>query len=340
MSDHCLKRNANNKSATGISVFLMEELGDARLRCSQLKKYIDEAVKLIEKSDQRDHFFEIAAHLMHGIPDTLMRMDKALDAAAMAASKLDYEELADTLQPEKVEELEKALDDVRIRRVKHRSKEKKEAMHTQSRYEEGKPADPTENMDPEDAKEWKQNTEEYGDKFKTAAAREEDILYETANLYLFQTRRGLEIRLNGPTHAVLVGKPQDLVSAKRAMDRMELYPDKLRAMYKMSSEASTLADQLVESRFEEGKPADPTENMDADDAKKWKQNTEEYGDKFKSASMSANGDAAKRSRFEEGKPADPTENMDSEDAKEWKRQTEEHKDEFKSAGEASDPWKA
>jgi hypothetical protein len=38
----------------------------------------------------------------------------------------------------------------------------------EARYEEGKPADPTENMTPEDAAEWKRNTEEHKDKFKTA----------------------------------------------------------------------------------------------------------------------------------------------------------------------------
>lgn len=42
-------------------------------------------------------------------------------------------------------------------------------------------------------------------------------------------------------------------------------------------------DDAKRSRFEEGKPADPTKNMDPEDAKKWKSNTDEYGDKFKNA---------------------------------------------------------
>ena len=40
-------------------------------------------------------------------------------------------------------------------------------------------------------------------------------------------------------------------------------------------------------------------------------------------------DEGQMARFEEGKPADPTENMSPEDAAEWKKQTEEHKDQFK-----------
>jgi len=83
--------------------------------------------------------------------------------------------------------------------------------------------------------------------------------------------------------------------------------------------------ELVLSRFEEGKPADPTKNMSPEDAKEWKQQTEEHKDEFKAASDQV------LSRFEEGKPADPTKNMTPEDAKEWERMNEEHKDEFKAA---------
>jgi hypothetical protein len=131
MVDRCMKRDASAtggeqslmKAAAGISIFLLEELGDARLRCVQLKAYIDEARQLIENSEQRDHFFEVAAHLIHGIPECLLKMEKALDTAALAAARLDYEEIKDDLRPEKVEQLERALEDVRIRHVKRRSGE-------------------------------------------------------------------------------------------------------------------------------------------------------------------------------------------------------------------------
>ena len=112
---------AADKIAAGITVYLLEELGDARLRCAQLKKYIKEATDLIEKSPQRDHFFEVAAHLIHGIPDALFKMEKALDASALAAARLDYEEIKDTLKPEKADELEDVLQDVRLRYLKRRS---------------------------------------------------------------------------------------------------------------------------------------------------------------------------------------------------------------------------
>jgi hypothetical protein len=112
--------SAQTKTAS-ISVFLLEELGDARVRCEQLKGYVDEATDLIEKSPGRDHFFEVAGHLIHGIPEVLFKLEKALQAASLAAGRIDYEELKEQLKPEKVEELEKALKDVRIRQLKRRS---------------------------------------------------------------------------------------------------------------------------------------------------------------------------------------------------------------------------
>lgn len=99
----------------------MEELGDARLRAAQLKQYVAAALELVEKSEKRDHFYEVAANLIHGIPDVLFKLDKSLDAAAMAAARMDYEEIKQGLKPEKAEELERVLEDVRLHYLKRRS---------------------------------------------------------------------------------------------------------------------------------------------------------------------------------------------------------------------------
>lgn len=45
------------------------------------------------------------------------------------------------------------------------------------------------------------------------------------------------------------------------------------------------ASEEVLSRFEDGKPADPTKEMSEEDAKEWRQNTEEHKDEFKTASV-------------------------------------------------------
>jgi hypothetical protein len=117
-------KQANNPTGSGITIYLIEELSDARLRCEQLKRYVADAMKLVEQSKHKDHFFEVAGHLLHGIPESLFKLDKALSATALAATRLDYEGLKQDLRPEKVEELERVLEDSRIHMVPRRGDNK------------------------------------------------------------------------------------------------------------------------------------------------------------------------------------------------------------------------
>jgi hypothetical protein len=119
-NDGCLVRPGHDKTA-GATVYLMEELGDARMRCDELVRYVEETVRLIEDSPHRDHFYEVAGHLLHAGPLTLFKLQKALQAVALAANRIDYEEIKQDLRPEKVKQLENVLQDVRIRQVQRRS---------------------------------------------------------------------------------------------------------------------------------------------------------------------------------------------------------------------------
>jgi hypothetical protein len=94
-----------------------------------------------------------------------------------------------------------------------------------------------------------------------------------------------------------------------------------------------LARRRRRSRFEEGKPADPTKNMSPEEAAEWEEQNEENKDKFKTGDrLSASLERLERmSRFEEGKPADPTKNMSPEEAAEWEEQNDKNKDKFKTA---------
>jgi hypothetical protein len=86
-----------------------------------------------------------------------------------------------------------------------------------------------------------------------------------------------------------------------------------------------------DSKFEKGKPADPTKNMSPEDKAKWKAQKEKNKDKFKAAKEEEADD--KESKFEKGKPADPTKNMSPEDKKKWQAEKEKNKDKFKKADE-------
>lgn len=79
------------------------------------------------------------------------------------------------------------------------------------------------------------------------------------------------------------------------------------------------------SRFEEGKPADPCENMSDAECEKWKANTDKYKDKFDKEGK--DGDEL-LGRFEEGVPADPCEHLTEDKCDEFKANTEKYKDQF------------
>ncbi len=104
----------SNRTA-GATVYLQEELSDARLRCDELKSYVVHALELVNASAKRDHLYAVAGDIIYAVPQTLLKLERALEASAMAVNKIDYEELRQTLRPEKVDELERVLEEVRIR---------------------------------------------------------------------------------------------------------------------------------------------------------------------------------------------------------------------------------
>jgi hypothetical protein len=60
-----------------------------------------------------------------------------------------------------------------------------------------------------------------------------DPIHHTANLALFETGGGLEIHLQGSTHAVLVGKPKSVDAAKRFMENVEKHIGNLRKFHNL-----------------------------------------------------------------------------------------------------------
>jgi len=99
----------------GATVYIQEELSDARLRCDELKNYIVRTLDLINSSPQKDHFYAVAGDMIYAAPEALLKLEKSLGAVSMAVNKVDYEEQRQLLRPEKVDELERVLEDVRMR---------------------------------------------------------------------------------------------------------------------------------------------------------------------------------------------------------------------------------
>lgn len=319
------------EKTAGIHVYLMEELTDARLRCDQLKRLVERAMRLVSESAQKEHIYEVAGDLLHGVPDALFRLDKALDATALAASRIDYEELKQQIRPEKVQELEDVLKNVRVRSFDRRAPQVSEEMIMRklatgsdvaaalrhiakvideqqskgvqpstskiagalraiitamtptadeahrSRFEEGKPADPTKNMDEKDAEKWKTEHERNKDNFKAAAKDDPRWIiakYPGKDQEGKPFKKGENVLYFPRTKTFLTGSKADAEWRKFQVELADedVYSNTLKS-----------ANEEHRSRFEEGKPADPTKNMDEDDAEKWKTEHEKHKDEFKSA---------------------------------------------------------
>jgi len=142
-----------------------------------------------------------------------------------------------------------------------------------ARFEEGKPADPTKDMSPEDAAEWKKNTEEHKDDFKTAAARP-----YTKDHHEYSLAR--ELAFNESLAELKA-------AAKDGPDAQQL------AHYKVTEEGwkRAVAEALAMAKdkkasdgiLAEGCP----DNLDEGECKEWEANTEKYQDVVKDQAKEA-----------------------------------------------------
>lgn len=357
----CIQR-PGQKTAAGTLVYLVEELGDARMRCDQLVRYVDEGVKLLENTPEeiKERFMESAGHLTQAIPETLFKLHKALQAVALAATRMDYEEIKDDLRPEKVDELERVLQDVRLRHVRRRSQpwdlatfkavahqvsllqgelsnmEQKMAGNqwkvaydwtshlSQEVMQLASPNEVREKFKEQNPKlddaaldeivgQWMKNKDVVKD--KSAAKRPTfDVAKKSLLDHLSKegwkissptlkiphaTDRNGEVRLWFKTQAVYMsivkgrGGSHTMDGARSIhVDIRDLTPEqfmsKVDQWSKQSSSKTASAwkvscEDTKQSRHEEGKPADPTKDMSPEDAAKWEQMNEEHGDKFKAA---------------------------------------------------------
>lgn len=104
-----------NRTATGATIYLQEELSKARLHTENIKHWIVKAYNLINASENRDHFFSVAGDIIHALPREVHALECSLNSSAIVLNKVDYEELRQVIRPDMIEELERVLEDVRLK---------------------------------------------------------------------------------------------------------------------------------------------------------------------------------------------------------------------------------
>jgi hypothetical protein len=102
------------RTAASATAYIQEEISSARLAVDELKNCIVRAVELVNSSKQKDHLYGVAGDILFIAPRALYKLENNINAAALACDKWDYEQLRQVIRPEKVEELERVLDGVRL----------------------------------------------------------------------------------------------------------------------------------------------------------------------------------------------------------------------------------
>ncbi len=105
---------STNRTASGALAYVQEELAKARTSTERLKRDVVQAMALIGSSARRDQLFAVAGDLIYDIPKAIQDLERSLQTCAMAVNKLDYEEIRQVIRPDKVDELEAILEDVRL----------------------------------------------------------------------------------------------------------------------------------------------------------------------------------------------------------------------------------
>jgi hypothetical protein len=215
----------------------------------------------------------------------------------------------------------------------------------EAKFEKGKPADPTENMSPEDAAEWKKQNKEHADEFKSASMQSK-VTEAIRSYYEDQMSEPLKKTLSRALFDLYEGpgipdEEDDGWTYEKALRELSRWWQSVGQTLYFDTQSEMVETELPKG-FQDGDEwvepmlEDYIEVSERDGAKAIfgalvTDGGMRLGSESDSISVADYEDAFKESKFEKGKPADPTENMSEEDAAEWKRQNKEHADEFKSA---------
>jgi hypothetical protein len=102
------------RTSSGAISYVQEELARARNTADRVKRNIVRAISLVHASKARDHLYAVAGDVIYDMPRALIELERSLDAMAMIINRIDCEELKQVIRPEKVDELEAVLEEVRM----------------------------------------------------------------------------------------------------------------------------------------------------------------------------------------------------------------------------------
>jgi len=85
--EDCMDRNKTASSQAAWAL-LTEGVTKARVEAHRLNHLVSRAMKLIEASEHKDHFYEEAGDIIMAVPTRLQSIETALDRTSLALSKM------------------------------------------------------------------------------------------------------------------------------------------------------------------------------------------------------------------------------------------------------------
>jgi len=100
-----MKKKANSSYASW--ALIMEGVTSARVEAYRLRHLLNRTLALVEKSEKKDHLYQVGGDIISGFPQRLHRLEETLDRTSYALSKMGESHLRERLpisDREKVEE--------------------------------------------------------------------------------------------------------------------------------------------------------------------------------------------------------------------------------------------
>ena len=88
-----------SKDATNATewALLIEAVASARVEAHRLRQMMHRALSLIDSSEKREHFYQIAGDVITSAPDRMTQLERHLNRASYALSEIGSEVLKDSL---------------------------------------------------------------------------------------------------------------------------------------------------------------------------------------------------------------------------------------------------
>lgn len=109
LSERVVRRFLAQEKEDNVLFFASREIAKARLEIIRLSQFVQAGQKFIDQSEARDHFYEVAGHLIKAVPESIEEIADSVNAASAALAVLEKPLIRRRMDPLKHKELERVI---------------------------------------------------------------------------------------------------------------------------------------------------------------------------------------------------------------------------------------